>query len=350
MKEEVIKIFASYMSDNTNNHSYNYPNNIDIEFLSYHKIDMIYYDCLERNHLTFPSELTSKKEKIIAKNEEYLAIAKQLSQLLSRYNITHVFLKGISCILNIYNENWHRYFGDIDLLIDKKELHLVESILFKLGYIYGKRKKDTIVSASRNQILFQRAFTHELYNMCRLEKDGWVSNIDVNFLFSWKGINEKENENISISELCDHIISVQGLYVFDKIINMMHLCCHLYSEAVYFLLDKDFRGGDPKEIQLNRLLDIALLSKEFTENEFNELFSISQKYNLFHKVIYSILLVNHLLDLRIANGMIKEVEHPNFNEYYTPNKEVAFWPISVDERVFSLTHKKEITTKMFPVE
>lgn len=350
MKEKVIKIFDSYMSDNTNNHSYNYPNNIDIEFLSYHKIDMIYYDYLERNHLTFPSELASKKQKIIVKNAGYLSIAKQLSQLFNRYNIKHVFLKGISCMLSIYKENWHRYFHDIDLLVDKNDLHLVESILLELGYIYGKREKDTIVPASRNQILFQRAFTHELYNMCRIEKDGWVSNIDVNFLFSWKGINEIENENTSISELYDHIISVHGLFVFDKIINMMHLCCHLYNEAVYFLLDKEFHGGDPKEIQLNRILDIVLLSKKFTENDFNELFVISKKYGLFHKVIYSILLVNHLLNLRIANGLIKEEEYPNFNEYYTPNKEVAFWPISVDERVFSLTHKKEITAKMFLVE
>ena len=346
MQKNIVELFNCYISNNTHKH----PNidNIDIGLFSYHKIDMIFYEWLIKCNCDISEQLIRKKGEIEYKNNKYIEIAKLISKELIDNGISHVFLKGIYCATNIYKQYWQRYFGDIDLLVEKKNIKKVENVLLKFGYIYAFESGDGILCpASRSDVLFQKTFTHEMHNMARIEENGWISNVDVNFLFSWNGLDT--NNTISLLDFKEHIVYNNDLYFFDDIINYVHLCCHLYNEAVYFALDKNFFGNDPKEVRLDRIIDIAILSQRLTVSDFNIISNISIRYNLSEKICFSILLVDQLLKINIAKNIEGKLNYHkvDFAKYISRNKKVVKWPISIEERVFNLGKKEKIVEELF---
>jgi len=348
MQNYIINILKYYQSYNFEHNLFDIEK-IDIDFILYHRLDMLYYDLLTKFSLDQLDQLEIRKRKIKLMNKKYIEIANQLSIELKNKNIPHVFLKGIYCILDIYKKYWHRYFGDIDMLVDKKHIDIVEEVLTKMGYIFAisANNCESLEPASRSDILFQKTFTHEIHNMSRHEDSGWVSNVDVNFLFSWNGLDY--SNYVSISEFNDHIINCNGINVFDNVVNMLHMCCHLYNEAIYFALNMRFLGGDPKEIKLNRVFDIAILAERLTEDDYYELFNLAEKYNFTEKVQFSITLVNYLLKLSIANNFsIIKKGRIDYDQYITKEKEIATWPISIYERVFDINKKQKVVKKLFP--
>lgn len=340
MQKSVISLFNNYIGNADNE----YWKNINIDFLEYHRLDMIFlHACTQSSYQTqYQEKLDDKKCSIEEKNSLYYQVAKQISDELRNREIPHVFLKGLSCIINIYSKPWHRYFGDIDILTDKKNINTIEEVLRKMGYTFGKMNDNTmtIVPATREDILFQKTFTHEMFNMVRKEASGWASNIDVNFLFSWNGVEQQSN-NVRLSHLSNHIFYHCGIPLFDDVINFIHLCCHIYNEAVFFALDRDYLLGDPMEIKLNRVFDIALLSQRFNCNDLSEVVRVAKQLNCLDKVKFSIKVVTNLLgeNAIIANSELLDNEDIDVNVYYDKNQNRLFWPISLTDRVYNLEKK-----------
>ncbi|GAX46876.1 nucleotidyltransferase family protein [Pseudolactococcus reticulitermitis] len=325
---------------------------LDIKFLEYHKIDMLYFFKSNEKYLDVKSfnYLNNKKRIHEEHNEKYKEIAERLTEEFEIKDISHVFLKGIFCSEFLYPKKWIRYYGDIDLLIEKTNIKKVEKILKKEDFVFGKADTihKSIITASRRDILFQQTFTHEIYNMVRKEKE-WFSNVDTNFLFSWNGF-ENSLYNKTINDFKDHIVKKGKLYFFDNITNFLHMCCHLYNEAVYFQLDKGFSGGDPKEIQLNRIFDIVLLADKFNQIDFDSVLDISEKQKILEKVQFSMKLINCLLGEKTinCNNKLMEYDSINLNIYVDENSEVKEWEISPIERVFDLNKKNEVSKILFP--
>ena len=70
-----------------------------------------------------------------ARNTLLLAEAKELSELLYKNNINHIFLKGTALLLsNVFEDIGERMMGDIDFIIQYKDEHKVEKILEKNNY------------------------------------------------------------------------------------------------------------------------------------------------------------------------------------------------------------------------
>lgn len=347
-QSEIVSLFKWYQCPTSLDKQVILPE----EFLGYHRLDIIYLSyCLGNDIQNRASEdLLKKQEEVKAKYSIYRDIAKELSSRLQKASIHHVFLKGIALAGDIYLEPWHRYFSDLDLLVDKSHLLVVEDILKSMGYQYGfySKTKKKICHPTRAEILFQKTYTHEMYNMCRIEKDNLVSNIDVNFLFTWRGI--LSNKTHTVSDFLDHIVLRRGIPVLDNTANMIHLCCHLFNEANFFALDRNYEGGDPKELLLIRVFDIALLASRLSGEEFNSLVKLAQKMNCIDKVVYSLGLTNLLLNLDIGHGIdalgIESGEM--YAGYYGKDQQYHTWPISIYDRVFDLEKKREVSETVFP--
>ena len=350
VQKEVAKLFRWYQSptDNTSEEI-----QLSEDFLCYHRLDAIYLSyCLDRGmpeHI--PPALLAKRDNIISKYSFYRKIASSLSARLREENINHACLKGIVLADGLYSEPWHRYFSDLDLLVDKEKLSAVESILIDMGYLYGYFSERNGVPRypTRAEIIFQRTYTHELYKMFKMENASFATHIDVNFLFMWRGTHKQKNI-LSVSDLCNHVVRVGDIQVFDNITNMLHLCCHLYNEAVFFALNRNYKGGDPREILLIRVFDIALLAKRLTKEEYTELLTLAKKMDCIDKVAYSFGLTNLLLELDIGHGIdalnLKPTE--SFSEYYGKDQQCHTWPISIYDRVFNLQKKREVSDILFP--
>ena len=320
---------------------------IDWDFAVYHKIDMLYcYYCIQNN---IPLNITMEKkmEAIQQQNNMYNRIAATITKKFNENDIPHVFLKGISLINSLYAVPWLRYFNDIDLLVPESSLSQVVSILTRCGYVFGSFNNGILDYASRSQILFQRLYTHEIFNMVRKESDNSASNIDINFRFSWNGISLKKPKR-QFEEFSHYIIIDNGLPCFKRLMNLIHLCCHLYNEAIYFALDKDFTGGDPKEIRLDRVFDIAFLVESFSDSEVESLENIATQYNCCREILYALNIVDHVFQLNYRDSLTNISDDSiDIDAYYSNDKKVKKWPISLDERIFNLDLKKTIAKELF---
>lgn len=323
------------------------------DLLKYHRLDTIYYSyCLDNGMQEYVSkEQRQKQVEIAEKYAIYRDVAMDLSTRLKREKIPHVFLKGFALTDEIYAEPWHRYFSDLDLLVDKEHISTVERVLNNMGYQYGyyssHRKK--IYYPTKTEILFQRIYTHELYKMFRMETESFASEIDVNFLFMWRG-TESNNKTYSVLDLIDHVVQRQGIPTFDNVANMVHLCCHLYNEATFFALDKGYDGGDPREILLIRVFDIALLAQRLSRKEYNSLVMLAKQMGCIDKVAYALGVVNLLLKLDIGHDVqaLSIESEETYSGYYGMDQQYHTWPISIYDRVFDLQKKREVSDMLFP--
>ncbi|SUN46818.1 Uncharacterised protein [Streptococcus equi subsp. equi] len=347
MKKRIISLFQAYLGENTQEWL-----DIDEKFLLYHHLDMFYYYLCKKNSIKVPliQKFETRKKSIENKNNQYLKLARELNTVFEKQSIQVAFLKGIQTSEKYYEKPWIRYYSDLDILVDKQMISRVKKLFFHMGYVFGKPKDNgEILLATREEILYQNLFTHEIYNLVKKENNNLFINIDVNFLFSWKGLNDPE---IKFNDIKNNIIYDKQikLKTLDKVMNFIHLSCHLYNEARYFALDKSFSGGNPQEIQLNRVFELALILKEFSQVEFDSVVCYSKKLNCDNKIFASIAITKELLelDLSILNNYTKTIElQDDFNTYVDIDQKIEYWPISVEERVFDLKLKEKICKKLF---
>jgi len=72
-----------------------------------------------------------------ARNEVLISEAKELSQLLHKNNINHIFLKGSALILsNVFEDIGERMIGDIDFIVQDKDKEKIKNLLYNKNY-YG---------------------------------------------------------------------------------------------------------------------------------------------------------------------------------------------------------------------
>ena len=185
-----------------------------------------------------PNKLAEELEKVkrdIERNcKHYEKLVKEIGNRFQVDRIKFVFLKGIVLSQTLYKKNYHRSYGDMDILVLEKDIEKVSTILKEKGFQQGDydKIKKKVILASRKQIVFQRMYTHEIYNFVRIQ-GGFVENIDINFNFSWNGLEYRQKK--AIQGLVENIISsdkilyFNNMYIFNPEDQFIHLCCHLYA-------------------------------------------------------------------------------------------------------------------------
>ncbi|MEQ9922844.1 nucleotidyltransferase family protein [Pectobacterium brasiliense] len=271
----------------------------DDEFITYHKLEGLLFLWLRKknqdcNAISYKKEndgIMHRAEGLVERNRKYLSIATSLMDRLNAINVEFVFLKGLSLILNHKQDISHRRFADIDILVPKERLSDVEAVLLAMGYQYGENCNGAIKKASRSDVIYQRLHTHEIHNMIMSDTDGFISNIDVNFHFSWKcpDFDEKRMRVLNFHDVAEHVIKIEqenNLYpVFDDTMQFIHLCCHLYNESRFFSLDRNYSEEKRYDLKLFRLVDIILLLHRCHLN-IHEVYQYCLNINCQHKINY----------------------------------------------------------------
>ena len=114
------------------------------------------------------------------RNSAYIKEANKLSYILNQNGIKHAFLKSTSILTELYPNIAIKRFGDIDILIDKSQLNLVEDIVFDLNYQYGTYNYTTgeIIKATREEVITRQMFSHQTYELCKRQKNT-TYNLDI---------------------------------------------------------------------------------------------------------------------------------------------------------------------------
>ena len=306
-----------------------------INYAKRHKIEGIlkdYFDFLCINNKSLDLEICE----ITKYNEGYIKLAGEIAKKFEENNVEYAVLKGVALCREIYNKIYYRKYNDLDLLICFKDIPKVEKILGELGFVQGVYQKGKIRKATRQEIVFKKMYTHELFNFVKIHK-GNIYNVDINFKFSWNGISNSLEYMVEIP--CEKVLeSTKRLDNFPaNILNneyqFLHLCCHLYNESMFSVLDTEYQENEPEDIFLNRIIDIIIFCKKEKINV-NLLKYIMLKYKCNYKI-------NFAIDLMTEIREIKEVE-----ALYNPNLEsrIDYW---YDKKSNRLKRKSKFADSVF---
>jgi hypothetical protein len=254
-------------------------------------------------------------------------------------------LKGGALVIDDYEELFYRYFSDVDFLINYDDISKVVKILYKEGYVQGYVVDGKIIQATRKDILFRQLNTHEIYDMVKLDQEGFRLNVDINFLFSWNGLDNAQ-DNYSLDEFASNLKNIEKMgvkvNVFDDELQFVHLCSHFYNEAVFFPLDPNYVSGeDDRELRLFRLLDIVIIG--IKNVDVGKIHSLAERTNSLFKVEYVLSIMRMIMGQeyveKFADYFTINTDPDNY--FYTKGGLKVEWPISIHQRLFDLEAKKE---------
>ena len=108
---------------------------------SHYIIPLLYYKLKERGFLSLLNDqLISYLEEIyrqnLSRNESLKNEVNEISEILKKYDIEHVFLKGAALIKSLYiDKPGIRMVGDIDVLVKDNDIEKVEQLFVSLNYV-----------------------------------------------------------------------------------------------------------------------------------------------------------------------------------------------------------------------
>ena len=210
-----------------------------------------------------------------------------------------------------------------------------------LGYVQGRYDKvqKRIIPASRYEIVNQRLFTHELFKFVKIVQSEPVY-VDINTRFSWIGPAFYNSIDVKFSELYKH--SVRFCYKEHSLCHLsyefflLHLCIHIYNEAVFFTLQRRYEYD---EITLAKLLDIQKLcqSKNFRWEEFNVL---CHHYSAHTQVSYVFTVLERLYPFTWGQySHIIEKHEVSIDTYYSASGAPKTWRLDIKKRMFEIEEK-----------
>lgn len=166
----------------------------------------------------------------------------ELNKLLSHSNVETIFLKGAAYIASSLDCSYGRTQSDIDLMVNKNELHTAENCLFVGGYL-----KTKIESYDEH---YYRTWMHEIPPLTHVNRNS-VVDLHHNILPLTNKYNFDSRKLIKINVNHPWLGAISVLSPRDMII---HSSVHLFTESEY-----------PKG--LRDLSDLDLLIREECQND-----------------------------------------------------------------------------------
>lgn len=128
---------------------------------------------------------------------KYLALA-PIFECLNVNNIPYANIKGETLSLYAFDQYGQRSYGDIDILVSRKNLHVLEAVLAQNGYISP--------SVTREEKVMMISASHQTAAWYKITNQKFKSVIDVNFDIFW---GEHMGRHIDIDQFLSDTIEMK---------------------------------------------------------------------------------------------------------------------------------------------
>ncbi|MBC1744143.1 nucleotidyltransferase family protein [Listeria welshimeri] len=172
-----------------------------------------------------------------------------VNDLLNKNNIRFAFLKGVIFNKTI-NEYGDRFSNDIDILVPKEELNLLDKILRENGFVQTYAEEN-LVEASREVKLTQLIYYHDTVPYKKYtykEEQGWKIELDINFQFD---NSDNDVTRIVIENTKEYTKDSNAVIGLSDEDNLIHLYVHFWRE---YEGEAWVRNG--RNLTLYKLIDI----------------------------------------------------------------------------------------------
>ena len=289
-------------------------------YLSYHRVIGLVYSKINNINVRLLDYPVFFSSYMIYEAQRIRTIEQQknvsiISDELNKNNIKHVFLKGT--ILNsILFEYGTRASNDIDILINKKDINKVRSILNNIGFIQGKYdyKNNKIIEYSNDEINNFENNIGETAPFVKISNNPAIKTIDVdvNFSLDWKPEYNEETINNFLDKriLVNNKETGSKIYSLSNEYNFIELCMHFYKDAALIDLVKK-----RKVIDLYKIIDIYyFIMKYFEEINLEEVCSIIKNNNIDNEIFFTLKYINTLFVDSYTDKIKQLIENLDYDE------------------------------------
>lgn len=229
------------------------------------------------------------------RNEEILSQVKEINTLLLKNNITPVFIKGTSFILqNLYADIAERMISDIDFIVSEKDCLKAHKVLVSAGYASSNNSLDAVVTDFRH--------------LPRLMNNKRIAAVEIHHELILKKYRNEFNYNIVSKDF----IKTENNYNFLSYRDQISLA--IIATQINDSIDSVFI----KKIRLRNSYDIYLLSQK--TNTYNAVRGFNK---LYHPLNNYLAISKHVLNIdsiRVRNTSVTTRAIKSFNNSYSDTK------------------------------
>jgi len=252
-----------------------------LEVSSFHQVCPLVYRQLSGID-SIPEDVTSRLRESTARtfaaNQTFLKEARSFQEILKERGEECIFTKGLSFIMDIYQDAGLRNFSDIDVLV--KDIKKVDKILSASGFKEHGEGDD-------NGYRAQRVYS----------KDGRVF-FDVHSDFIGRSLHSKmmniDKGAIFRNKRC---LSYQGIeiYTMDLVHTLIYQCLHVSMQHSFM--------GIRWYVDINEFLN-----KYSGELDWKELLELTRKYRIKRPVYYALYFSKEMLEAPVPAGVLEELK------------------------------------------
>jgi phosphoribosylpyrophosphate synthetase len=247
----------------------------------------LYINLREVNFLNYlPNDLVAYMQHITnlnrERNQQIIDQTKELNTLLLSNNITPIFLKGVSYLLEgLYIDIAERMVGDIDFIVSKKDYKKTAKVLHEFGY-------ETVLKTDNHFPQFK--------HYPRIHKKNCIAAVEIHKEL----LEEKYSDEFNYNTVSKKIFSLNNFTVlgFEDQLNLSIISKQINDDGQLY-----------KTISLKNTYDIFLLSKKV-----NSLSAITLFKKLYNPLNAYLALCNYILDVNSI-----EFNETKFTDNYIKN-------------------------------
>ena len=258
----------------------------------------------------FRTTLKSIYDVGIDKKSSFATAIEMLEDILKNFNFPYALLKG-AYLYQSYPKGL-RTSNDIDILIEQKNITPLSNILLENDFLQGHIRNGKFTQSSRKEILSSRMNRGETVPFIKkvdLPKMEYLE-VDINFSLDYKA--RQENENVANMLAQTKQLFGKNLYVLSEYDFLIHLCVHLYKEAVVkAIVDMG------RDMSLYKFCDLYLLLSEQKNTDFYQgLITRIGELDLNKECYYALFYTKMLFDIKndMLNTMLTSIE-PEDTQY-----------------------------------
>lgn len=267
----------------------------------------------------------------------YLEEFEKIKLLLDREKVFFLPLKGTYLIPNIYKSYSIRTMGDVDCLVSKKNVEKIKKVMEEIGYIQGEIdliKKEIKPLERFKEIVWNTHMTNmpPFYKLTDKSSLGYIK-IDFSVCLDF-------DRNYELTERL--LEDANSNTKQKKIVLFLHVCAHLYKEAVndtYIKLNKD--------INLIKFCDIReFILSQNPKSFLSDVIAYANENGVGDALYYSLYYLTHIYgdDYRDLLSKIN-VSNSNIINCYKKSgtDELVEWKKSITQRLFSDDNEDELS-------
>ena len=250
----------------------------------------------------------------------------QLTPVLDTLSINYSIIKGEALSIQAYGSTGNRNFTDIDILVARKNLNIIEQRLMNNGFFN--------VSQSRSDKITMMTGSHQIAPWIKEIYPWGQVVVDLNFVIFW---GEYEGNRIDIDEFVSDAIerNIYGTKVKTLAIlkAMVQLILHHYKD-----MNSIFLLATRKSIKYEMFKDVYYLLKNNIEIiSIDSLYDISLKYDIVPYVYYILYYTGQVFNDEMLNRYIDAFRTPTgeglLNCYGLCAKEQKEWKYNFQTRI-----------------